>query len=60
MRFNNNNLLYRLDRVIVPPNRAHQCNHICLYGKALAWSIVLPLIGTTKKGGLCMRATLAR
>ena len=39
MEVNNNNLLHRLDRVIVPLNRTYQCSHICLYGQALAWSV---------------------
>ena len=50
MKVNNNNLLHRLDRVIVPPNRTYPCTHTCLYGKALAWSIVRLLISITKAG----------
>src|SRR4051812_11767040 len=36
----------------VPPNRAYPCNHICLYGKALAWAIVVPSTDITTKGGI--------
>ena len=50
MEVNNNNLLHRLDRVIVPLNRTYQCSHICLYGKALAWSIVVPFYGYHQRG----------
>ena len=29
-------LEHKVDRVMVPLNRADQCNHICLYGKAVS------------------------
>ena len=60
MEVNNNSLLHWLDRVIVPLNRTYQCSHICLYGKAFAWSIVVPFTSITKEGRLCVRASLIR
>src|SRR3954469_3008484 len=36
----------------VPPNRAYPCSHICLYGKALAWAIVVPSTDITTEGGI--------
>ena len=49
-----------VDRVMVPPDRASQCNHFCLYGKALILSTVMPLAGASNEGRLCACATLAR
>ena len=49
-----------VDRVMVPPNQAHQCNHTCLDGEALMRSIVMPLAGASNEGRLCARATLIR
>ena len=37
-----------------------QCNHICLYGKALMRSIVVPLAGASNEGRLWACGTLAR
>ena len=37
-----------------------QCNHICLYGKALMWFIVVPLAGASNEGRLWACSTLAR
>ena len=48
-----------VDRVMVPPNQASQCNHICLYGKALIWYVVMPLTGASNEGRLCTGTTLA-
>src|ERR1041385_4611978 len=28
------------------------CSHICMYGQALAWAIVVPFTGSTKEGRL--------
>ena len=60
MEANNNNLLHRLDRVILPLNRTYPCNHIFLYGQALTWSTIVPFTSITKEGRLCTRATLIR
>ena len=49
-----------VDRVMVPLNRAHQCNHTCLDGEALIRFIVMPLAGASNQGRLSARATLAR
>jgi hypothetical protein len=37
-----------------------QCNHICLYGKALMQSIDMSLAGASNEGRLWARATLIR
>ena len=49
-----------VDRVMVPPNRASQCNPICLYGKDLIWSVAMPLAGAANEGRLSACAALAR
>ena len=37
-----------------------QCNHVCLSGKALMQSIVVPLAGASNEGRLWACVTLAR
>ena len=52
-------LEHNVDRVMVPLNRASQCNHICLYGKAFIRSIVMPLVGASNEGRLWACGTLS-
>lgn len=48
-----------IDRVMVSPNRASQCNNIFLYGKALTRYTDMPLTGASNEGRLCACTTLA-
>ena len=53
-------LEYNVDRIMVPLNQASQCNHICLYGKVVIWSVVMSLVGASNEGRLWACGTLAR
>ena len=53
-------LEHKVDRVMVPLNRADQCNHAYRYGTVLTGSIVVPLTSASNEGRLWACCTLAR
>ena len=53
-------LEYKVGRVMVPLNRVDECNHICLYGKAISRPVVMPFVGASNEGRLWACITLAR